>query len=230
MEQKNKVSLHQSIWYLLIFSIFGLLIETLYCFITTGVFESRKGLVLGPVCPIYGVGAFIIIIVLTRFNNSKLKLFIYGGILGSIIEYLVSFMLEAIYGNRFWDYSYMLYDLNGRISILYSVFWCVLSLLIVKFIKPLLDTLIAKIRIVWLDYLIIIFFIIDILVTVWGINTYIGRVVENKVHPSSNNFALTTIFWVEDNCFSNEIMSSIFPNLRAIDNYGNEVWVKDLIK
>ena len=45
------------IWYFIIFSIIGLIVETTFCYITTGVVESRKGFVYGPFCPIYGVGA-----------------------------------------------------------------------------------------------------------------------------------------------------------------------------
>ena len=52
---KEKITVHQLIWYIVIFSIVGLLIETTYGYITTGVIESRKGLILGPFCPIYGV-------------------------------------------------------------------------------------------------------------------------------------------------------------------------------
>ncbi|HBC85250.1 MAG TPA: hypothetical protein DCZ30_07690, partial [Clostridiales bacterium] len=62
MEDKEKVSIHQLFWYFIIFSIIGLFIETMYCYITTGVLESRKGLIWGPFCPVYGVGASLLFI------------------------------------------------------------------------------------------------------------------------------------------------------------------------
>ena len=98
MEEQNKITIHQIIWYLLIFSVIGLIIETLFCFITTGVWESRKGLIYGPFCPVYGIGATLLIIILNSFYNNKFKLFVYGGICGSAIEYIMSFVLEAFYG------------------------------------------------------------------------------------------------------------------------------------
>ncbi len=52
---KEKITFHQILWYFIFFSIAGLIIETLFCYFTTGVLESRKGLILGPFCPIYGV-------------------------------------------------------------------------------------------------------------------------------------------------------------------------------
>ena len=59
MEETKKLNFHQILWYFIIFSIIGLLIETLFCYFTSGVIESRKGLLWGPFCPVYGVGAVI---------------------------------------------------------------------------------------------------------------------------------------------------------------------------
>ena len=64
MEETKKLNFHQILWYFIIFSIIGLLIETLFCYSTSGVIESRKGLLWGPFCPVYGVGAVILIILL----------------------------------------------------------------------------------------------------------------------------------------------------------------------
>lgn len=53
---ERKEFLIQQFWYIVIFSIIGLIVETLYCYLTTGILESRKGLIWGPFCPVYGVG------------------------------------------------------------------------------------------------------------------------------------------------------------------------------
>ena len=230
MDLKNEKLFHQLIWYMLIFSIFGLIIETTYCFITTGVLESRKGLILGPVCPIYGIGAVIIILGLRKFKGKKIQLFLLGIILGSIAEYAISFMLEAIYGTRFWEYSYMKYHINGRICVVYSLFWGILSLIMIQYVKPLIDKIIDKIQIKWLDYTILLLFIIDALLTVWGINVYIERVKYGRQEPVNANFIQINKYKIEEKCFSNETISKIFPNIRIIDDEGQEVWVRDLIK
>ena len=75
MEKKEKLTIHQLIWYFIIFSVLGLVIETLYCFVTTGIWESRKGLIYGPFCPVYGIGATIIIFLLYKLKDQKIKLF-----------------------------------------------------------------------------------------------------------------------------------------------------------
>lgn len=48
MENSKKISIHDLFWYFLIFSVIGLILETVYCYITSGVIESRKGLLWGP--------------------------------------------------------------------------------------------------------------------------------------------------------------------------------------
>ena len=81
--KENNINKHYIFWYLLIFSFLGLVIETLYCFSTTGIIESRKGLIFTPICPIYGIGATVLIYFLDKYKNNIGKLFIYGSILRS---------------------------------------------------------------------------------------------------------------------------------------------------
>ena len=64
------------------------------------------------------------------------KLFIYGFLIGAASEYIMSYVLEAFYGIRFWDYTYTGKDINGRICTIYSVFWGFLAILLMKGIKP----------------------------------------------------------------------------------------------
>lgn len=244
METKNiKAQLHYLLWYFIIFSVVGLIIETLYCFATMGILESRKGLYLGPFCPIYGVGGAILIFALNKYKNNKVKLAIYGGILGSVIEYLLSFALEAIYGARFWDYGYVKYNLNGRICIVYSLFWAILSVLVIGIIKPKIDKYIDKIgkenvegnnikslikKRSFIDLGVFIFLIIDVLITVWAINAYETRVL-NYYYENEINDKPTVITKIEDNLFPNEKMLFTFPNLRVRDEDGNELFVRNIL-
>lgn len=234
MERKDKITIHQIFWYFIIFSVAGLFIETIFGYATTGVIESRKGLIWGPFCPVYGVSATILILFLNKYKNRNVvQLFLYGFIIGSIAEYLLSYGLEAIFGTRFWEYGYAKINLNGRICMQYSIYWGILSILMVKLIKPLIDKLIDKIptkpRNV-IEISVFIFLIIDCIFTIWGIQTYQNRVVENKVNSSeTNNIIVQIIQNVENNYFTNERMSKTFPNLRIKDKDGNEIWVKTLI-
>lgn len=232
--QKEIISFKQILWYVIIFSIIGLIIETLFCYITTGVLESRKGLIWGPFCPVYGVGATLLILILNPYKNKPIKLFIIGSILGNIIEYLLSFLLEAYYGARFWDYSYLDWNLNGRICVLYSIYWGILSLILIKLVKQPMDYWIRKIpNSKPLHRIILILFILDGIATVWAITSYQKRIGIEYYHTSSRieeNIFQKIKIKIEETLFSNEIMLKTFPNLRYIDQEGNEYYIKDMIK
>ena len=234
MKKEEKLTLHHIFWYFLIFSIAGIIIETVYCYITTGVLESRKGLIWGPFCPVYGVSAAILIIFLNKYQHENvLKLFAYGFVVGSIAEYILSFGLEAIYGVRFWDYGYVKLHLNGRICLQYSFYWGILSVIIMKWIKPVIDKFIKKLPTKGrniTEIIFMIFFTINCIFTIWGIQTYQNRVMnEQENQAQTDNILVQVKQNIENNYFTNERMLKTFPNLRIRDEHGNEIWVRDLI-
>lgn len=227
--EQQKINLKQILWYLIIFSIIGLIIETTFGYATTGVLESRKGLIWGPFCPVYGVGATILIILLDKYKDNLVKLFIAGSIIGNIIEYGLSYLLEAIYGTRFWDYSYISWNLNGRICIKYSIFWGILAVLLILFAKPFIDKIINKIpNAKALNLVIIALIIVDCIATIWAIKTYQNRVVAQYYDVDlTEQHGLKN--YIENVLFSNEKMKKTFPNLRYIDENGKEFYLKELI-
>lgn len=233
MNKPEKLNTHQLFWYFVLFSVIGLIIETFYCQATMGVWECRKGLLWGPFCPVYGVGATILIILLNKIEQkSYLKLFIYGFLIGSVIEYLLSYGLEAIYGARFWDYTYAGNDINGRICVTYSLFWGVLSILLIKIIKPLMDKLINRINVrvkTPIEIALLIFFIIDALMTVWAVNTYETRAVNEYYGEEMKYSEISWIRKIEEEYFTNERMVNTFPNLRTKDRNGNQVFIRELL-
>lgn len=219
--EKKEYTYHNIIWYMVLFSILGLLIETIYCFATTGILESRKGLILGPFCPIYGIGAALFIIILSEYKESKVKLFIMGAISGTIFEYICSYVLQVVYGSMFWDYSYTTYQINGRVSLTYSVFWGILAVLLIQFIKPYFDKIIDKIPTKPWDKVITIFLIIDVILTIFSISLYMNRAEKRYKNEQINETIL-------DKIFNDDVMSFTFPNLRLTDEYGNKIMVKDI--
>lgn len=228
--KNNKINMHYLIWYFVIFSIIGLIIETIFCYITTGVIESRKGLLIGPFCPIYGVGAVCLICILNKYKGNDLAIFVLGGIAGSTVEYILSYALEAIYGARFWDYDYTLFNLNGRICLTFTIYWSILSIILMKYIKLKLDNYIEKIaknKRKLIDGLILIFLLLDALITIWSVEVYQERVknqYEGIYIQKEENIKIK----IEEKCFSNEIMLKTFPNLRTRDKQGNVIFIRDL--
>lgn len=214
------------IWYFIIFSILGMIVETLFGFATMGIWECRKGFVYGPFCPIYGLGAALIIAALERFKDSRLKIFIYGMIAGAVVEYFVSFILEAMYGARFWDYSYLPYNLNGRICVRYSSYWGFLSMAMIYLVKPRVDKLINKIpKKETIAKVMAIILIIDAILTVIAIHTYQERA--RKVY---NGEEITSESVITKTLFPNEFMKFTFPNIRLKTDDGNLIFIREIIK
>ena len=122
-----------------IFSFLGWVIETIFCYIVLGELVKR-GFLYTCICPIYGIGALTLIYYLDRKKNIKLnyfKLFIQFTIIFSFFEYLVGFILDALFASTWWDYSTSTFNLNGRITVLNSFFWGVMTLLFTIIIYPL---------------------------------------------------------------------------------------------
>lgn len=230
--ENRKINFHYIFWYLIIFSIIGMVIENIFCYVTEGIIESRKGLILGPFCPIYGLGAAFLIGVLDRYKDSDLKIFIIGGIVGSIVEFVISYALEAMYGSRFWDYSNHTLNLNGRICLTYAIYWSILSIVLMKYIRPKIDRLIDKLpkkKEKIIDIVLVIFITFDVIITIWGINVYQDRVAD-EYYGRETKREDNIIKKMEDVVFSNNNMKKIFPNLRTRDKNGDLVFIRDLIK
>ena len=130
------ISLWQILAYFIIYSIAGYIIETTFALVRYGVIESRQSFLYGPFCSIYGVGAVVMILFLQYFKRNRLTLFVGGFIIGSIIEYLVSLIGELILHVKWWDYSNMPLNINGRICIYYSIFWGILAIFLMKVVHP----------------------------------------------------------------------------------------------
>ena len=121
--------------YFFIFAFLGWCMETIYGFIVLGHF-TKRGFLFGPLCPIYGYGALILIIFLGKYRNNGIKLFTYSAIIFSIFEYLVSYVLEVLFNSFWWNYSNDFFNLNGRISIFYTISWGVIAIIFIGHIYP----------------------------------------------------------------------------------------------
>ncbi len=150
MKKKKLTITGISIWrifaYFVIYSFIGYIIETLYAFVLYGVIESRQSFLYGPFCSIYGLGAVVMICTLQYFGKDIHTLFLGGFLSGSITEYVVSFVGEKLLNTKWWDYSDKFLNINGRICLIYSIFWGLLGLYLIKVVNPLIDKLINWIK------------------------------------------------------------------------------------
>ncbi len=240
-----------SIWrlmaYFIIYSMAGFVIETLFGLVTKGVIESRKSFLYGPFCAIYGVGAVIMIPSLQKFKKNNYTLFIGGMLIGSLVEYLISLIGEFIFHIKWWDYSDMPFNINGRICIAFSFFWGILAIYLMSHFNPLVDRLINKMKekispkILKIGVILVIIFIfIDFLITSFALKMFFTRVVTeyNIELLEQNEYILecTELYKNEDiknftlKYFSDEKMLKTFPNIKVTGKDGNVIWICDVLK
>lgn len=138
------ISMRYLLLYFLIYAFIGWLLETVYAVGTLGHFVKR-GFLYGPLCPIYGWGAVILISCLKKYKSKSFTLFFYSAIVFSVFEYVAGFALDALFSARWWDYTNDFMNLNGRISIFFSFAWGIIALVFIHFIHPFVEKITKKI-------------------------------------------------------------------------------------
>lgn len=124
--------------YFLIFMIYAFLgwsMEMVVCNIKSKKLVNR-GFLVGPYCPIYGYGCLLIIILLKKYSDDPLALFIMASLICSILEYFTSYIMEKVFKARWWDYSKKKFNLNGRICLQNLVAFGILGLFIFYVVHP----------------------------------------------------------------------------------------------
>ena len=122
----------------LIYSFIGWIVEVILAYFTHKKFINR-GFLIGPYCPIYGVGVLLIVWLLKRYTDSILVLFILAMVLCMALEYMTSFVMEKLFNTRWWDYSDMRFNINGRICLETAIPFGIGGLVIMYLVNPLFE-------------------------------------------------------------------------------------------
>ena len=102
----------------------------------------NRGFSFGPVCPIYGVGALLSLILLSPFNDPLVQ-FVVGFFAAGVLEFGTSWVMERLFHARWWDYSNIPLNLNGRICVPGLLLFSALMLCVDLVFQPVLDSLYA---------------------------------------------------------------------------------------
>lgn len=143
-EITKQTNINYLLLYFLIYAFIGWLLETFYAVSTLGHFVKR-GFLFGPLCPIYGWGAIILISGLKKYKSNSIKLFFYSSIVFSIFEYIVGYALDALFCAKWWDYTNDFMNLNGRISLFFSFAWGIIAIIFINHIHPFIEKKVEKI-------------------------------------------------------------------------------------
>lgn len=247
MDKKTqKISIWKILAYFIIYSFIGFVTESLFALINYNVIESRKSFLYGPFCGIYGVGAVVLILALRYFNKNNYTLFFGGCLVGSIVEYIMSFLGEILFDARWWDYSNRFLNINGRICLLYAIFWGILSLILMRIINPQVDKIIkfikTKINLKWLKTITaisMILMIINALASGIAMYLFLMRMsVENDLNIKNKEQTIAQYNRIYgdkqkaefiDRFWGNKKMIRTYPNITLRLEDGSIVYVHDLL-
>ncbi len=159
--------------YFFIYAFLGWICESIYCsFLQKKVIN--RGFLNGPLCPVYGVGALIVIMSLWSYRDSMIAVFVLGMILTSVVEYITATILEKLFHAKWWDYSNYKFNIHGKICLLNSTMFGVLSVVVIKFIHPFILNMLDKMdnRLLGVfTVLLTIVAIIDFIITAQALNS-----------------------------------------------------------
>lgn len=123
------------LFYFAIYSFAGWCGEVVFATVRHGKFVNR-GMLHGAYCPIYGFGLITVIVCLTPIKDSWLLLFAGSAVLTTVLEFITGFVLDKLFGRRWWDYSDKKFNIGGYICPQFTVVWGLACLLIMKVVQP----------------------------------------------------------------------------------------------
>ena len=105
---------------------------------------TKRGFIIGPISPVYGIGILIIYLLFYLKKRKWYINFILGSLFGGIYEFTMGFLQETIWGTISWDYSDKFLNIGGRTTVPFMIFWGLLVIIFVHLVFPFLDKLYSK--------------------------------------------------------------------------------------
>lgn len=105
-----------------IYAFIGWVVEVVYYGLDEGRFINR-GFLNGPLCPVYGIGFYGVILLLERLSNNFFLLFFGSMIICTFVEFWAGFILYRLFKLRWWDYRDEKYNFMGFICPKFSLYW-----------------------------------------------------------------------------------------------------------
>lgn len=173
---------YQICWYFLIYSFLGWCVEVVYHAVTMGKIINR-GFLNGPVCPVYGFGMLAVCAMVNMIADSTqtsaaaaqnvnvVAVFFGGMILATLVELVAGFILYRCFHARWWDYSDKPFNIGGYICPEFSILWGIGTVIVVKFVHPIVADAASESRIApeygwWILLVLYGLYLADLIVTV----------------------------------------------------------------
>ena len=193
-------------------SFLGDLVETIFCYVRSGVLMSRSSVVYGPFSIVWGFGCALLTAFLYKYREkSDRYIFVYGTVLGGAYEYICSVLSELVFGTVFWDYSEIPFNLGGRINLLYCFFWGIAAVVWLKILYPILSSWIEKLPVrtgTVLTWVMVVFMTVNMAISALALYRYDTR----REQPEAQNGLERFL----DTHFDDARMEKIYPNAKAV--------------
>ena len=162
---QNKVIL-----YFIIYSFLGWCLESVY---KTIIFKkpTNSGFLYGPFCPMYGIGA-VIMMFASQVSNNIFMIFIMAIFIFTVWEYIVAVILEKLFKTKYWDYSNLKFNFQGRICLKNSIYWGLLGVLLIFVIQPVIEKVtnwIPENMLIYINSILCLAILVDAIVTIFRI-------------------------------------------------------------
>ncbi len=228
-----KFNIWQTCCYFIFYSFIGCLLETGFGLWSKGVIESRQSFLFGPFCIIYGIGACLMITFLSSLKDKPFRLFLASCLIGTISEYLMSYICEKIFHFKWWDYTGMTLSINGRTCLYFAVMWGILGVILIKYVNPLFDKLLyylkSKIDINILKISVILvmgFLIFDAGITTIALKSFYAKIINDfDLDIKSGEYSSAII---ENELFSEKNMVLTYPNMQIAGTKYNNTSIAEL--
>lgn len=196
----------------IMFSVIGWVSEVIY----VGIFSAHKfvnrGFLHGPLCPIYGVGGVVILMLPKFLYNTWIPLFLASMVFCTIVEYITSWLMEKLFHARWWDYSKHKFNIKGRVCLLNSLLFGFLGLGVIKFVYPHIIDLLNWIGATWMqiDAMVIgIVLLIDIIATVYDLVDFTSTMEKLKLFGET-----LRAHYGEEEWFNNGTLSEMMVSIK----------------
>ena len=143
---------HLSQWliFFFIYSFLGWIWESCYVSARKRHWVNR-GFLHGPMLPIYGSGAIVILVSTIGVREYPWLIFFFGLIAATALEYVTGAVMERMFHVRYWDYSNQKFNLNGYICVSSSLCWGVFSVLLVRVVHVPIERAVLDIPLIAAD-------------------------------------------------------------------------------
>lgn len=215
----GRLIFNQIVLFFTIGCVFGTYWEEIMYMVThfwsTGTLEwvSRRGLLYGPFSPVYGIGAVCIYLIFYRTKLGWVKCFVYGALFGGVLEYILGWAQERLFGTISWDYSDYFLNIGGRTTIPYMLVWGALVAVFVQVVYPWIDKIYHKVKPRTMNVIctvLAVFLALDILISVAATARQSMRRAGN---PADN---VIEVFL--DKYYDDERMLKTYSNAREVKN------------